>query len=253
MKSSDAIFGVVFALLVAFLSAHFFFVKDPEQSAIKSGDGQVQVVGLARQTQQFSIQPAQMTLASPLLSPAYTIGPSTEAYDVPVTITWGAVTDQYRIYRYDEVWHVWEPLTEHEMQITDLGAVITTNRLGTFALGTAFSVAEPQFLDAVDELIAKAPEHAVGYRAALVASVEDGSEILLNRSLAMGGCGAVPQDGRDVSWSSVERTADVLLNDVSTPVHFRFVAQWESDDAGCPADSPLQPIEMRDTLSASSR
>ncbi len=252
MISLEKILQMTVVLVVVFFSAHLFFIDDPELESIASTDGVVRIEGLARQAQIFSIaSPTSPTIASPLIGQAYHLLPDDEIFDVPVTISWSQAVEQAMVYRWDERWGYWAPLPASDVQRVQESLIITTDQLGIFALGSPYRVDAPLFLDALDELLAKAPVKAVAYRVALSATSEGGAPIVLNDAFMAGGCGGVPGNGREVTWSEVDRTAAVLVNDVMTPTTFHFIAQWENDDAGCAADSPLQLIENRATLSSS--
>ncbi len=247
----DRFFSIIFVAMLFVGTVGFVLVSEPEAMTVGSTDGKVTVSGVTRRSQPFIVAPDGREVKIPLLSPAYRIEPSMIHLDNPATISFSfpEAGNNYAIYRFNTVTLMWEealPVSSY----TDTGMSVSAEDLGIFALGKKETVTAPQFLTVYDDLLTTAPKNAVGYEIHVGYKRADGEILNIRGTGDAGGCGGVTGAGDGEEFSTRERDANVLVNDVTTPVRFVFLTRWlTASNGGCSAEKPLQRLVKYDILS----
>jgi hypothetical protein len=239
----ETILSGAFVVGVAALSLGFFFSKEPEYVTAGSEDGVLTIRGVARESQPFSVETIGHNMSLPLIGMQYTVGPAGVTLDVPVGLTMRFTEPgQEAIYHLDEKRQMWEEMKAVTGVASD-SVSIETDELGEFSLGTKEEVTAPEFLSVYDELLSFAPKNAVGYETSVGYRHDGGSIVRLEGQGETGGCGGIMGTGDGEELSTKERTANVLVNDVETPVTFVFRTRFltASNGTTCTEEKPLSP------------
>jgi hypothetical protein len=246
----DKFFSVIFVAIMLIGTVGFVLVSEPEEMSVGSADGRVNISGVTRRTQPFSVSMGSESVKTPLLSPSYRVEPSAVTLDNPATLTFSLPDESngYTVYHFNETTRMWEeslPVVSYAEQKISVNA----DELGVFSLGEKETVTAPQFLSVYDELITMAPANAVGYETHVGYKRADGEIVSLRGVGDAGGCGGVNGQGEGQEFSTREREANVFINDVTTPVTFVFLTRWlTSENGGCSAEKPLQHLAKYDIL-----
>ncbi len=234
-------------LAVALITAGYLMFINPEDSSVSSLDGIVTVTGFVRHTQPLTVTMGS-ALAAPLIGSGYLTTPDGVVLEEPVRVSFKifetdlALIDGYRVYRFHESLDMWEAVTPVVAHTSELIA-IETARLGTFAVGQVPNFSSPVFADVYAELLAAAPNDAVGYELAVGFSQPDQELVRILELGEQGGCNGVVRVGDGEASTRFERQAIVDIGDTPTSLKFVFVARWfTSSNGGCAQAEPLQPL-----------
>lgn len=222
----------------SFIVSFSFF---PERAQFVSADKILTVSGLARESQNISIE-----TVAPYL---YRVLPESGVLESPLMLTFDLTTDAGRdhsvsVYWFDPDIYMWSSISEVIVP-EELSVSVERYELGLFAVLEAVDVEAPNFLTEFDELLTMAPKTAVGFRMDVGVRSQDGSLVLIPGSTQFGGCGGAIGNGNMKERSQREKSARVYVNDVETEVEFVFSALWYvSDNGGCVDELPLATIKM---------
>lgn len=254
MFSERMVSGLV-AFAVVLVTVGFFVVAEPEEKRVTSSDGVLTIVGLARQTQPFTIDPGAESVQEPLLGKSYRVLPDEVTLDEPAVISFALPgtgdPESQGIFRYHPdllMWERVEPVVAHEQYLL----AVRTGQLGRFAVGRVETFEAPAFVTTYDALRAMAPENAVGYETVVGYSRSDQEVIRLYDLGESGGCGGVVRVGDGQELSRLLREVSLTINEQATPITFTFVTRWFTSSAGgCAEDESLQPLSEYDILPSS--
>lgn len=249
MKRGIAV-NIVSIAFIGVASAFVLLRADPEYITTISEDGRLMVTGFAREGgvavaqaygdagDEFVVTSGAVDHTLPLqLRFAYPSGPAWTGAE-HVDVLW-----------YDDASTMWE---WQDATMVDSYLTLRTMRLGRFALADRKTVAAPDFMAVYDGLRENAPASAVGYRIAVGYIMNDGPRIRLDGVGQQGGCNGAVQPGEDTAYATATRTANVLVNDVQTPVTFTFMASWYVVDGGsCPEGQTFEASNEYGILPAS--
>lgn len=231
--------SIVFLLIIG--GTMFLLLSSvPEYTEVLSSDGIVNISGLARESQPFKIEILDTVGSEVLLSSVYRLTPDKITLDQPAQIIVSPEDSaNLFLYKYDEklmMWSVVEDAIEYDGKI-----YLETDELGDFALGFDAGVNAPNFLTTYDELLAQAPENAVGFEMTIGIEEESGVMIEIPNTRITGGCGGDMHQGNSDEISILRKSARVLVEDVETLVDFSFVAHWLiSSSYGCAEEENLE-------------
>lgn len=237
MKRSSSFLFILLIVIIAVISILFCFIREPEHLIIQSSDNVVKIEGLARESQEVSIQ----VLGNYL----YQIEPSSGLLEQPLKITFDVSQAQFdfaiAVYKYNESLLMWEAVTpaiDASAQEIDIEQV----KLGTYTIKQYVVVDVPDFLDTFEDILKMAPSNTVGYELATGFIAKDGSIIRLSEKTELGGCNGLVLRGNKEEISQQERRARVYIDDVEQEVKFLIVGRWFVDEIlGCSSGQVLGP------------
>lgn len=224
---------------VAYLSLHLFLDPAPEYVRVASTQHELVIEGLVYEHQSVFLEEEQvLDRRIPLTNTRYHLFPERDIFTPPLTASFLPSIEAPLLYRWDEKLGYWEKISSVEQGTAYQYATLTQG--GVYAFGAPLFIEIPTFVDVIEALRTRLPEHTVAYTVRLVATPAEGVPILLDTFLESGGCGGIPQKGLDHFLAQDERVVHVLVNDVLTEVTFNFLMDIETDTPGCSADMPMQ-------------
>jgi|GEM_PF-5984968 len=235
---------VIFLLiLIVSVTVWMFFVPVPEEVVVTSEDGLVQVEGVTRESQPFTITENSQIGGEMLENIMYHIEPSEIILDVPVAIRLDAsgVSGTPALYRYNEDFMMWEQLKTSSLG--DGALELAVDVLGTFALGTSSPLADVggwRF----DEIIEMAPEGTVGYEMVTGISQGEGPVIISKHVNETGGCDGRFLVGAQEEFTALTSESNMIEGFEGTSFTLVDMAKWQiHPERGCAEGEDLKPVK----------
>ncbi|KKR22634.1 MAG: hypothetical protein UU40_C0007G0047 [Candidatus Uhrbacteria bacterium GW2011_GWD2_41_121] len=225
-------------IILTIISVAFCFMLEPEHILVQSADGVVKVEGLARESQDVSIDVIGNYL--------YKIEPAVSMLDQAMTITFDVSQAQFdftiAVYKYNESLLMWEAVSSGiDPSVQEI--VIDQSELGIYTVKQYVTIDVPDFLDTFGEILKMAPKNTVGYELATGFVTGDGSVIRISQKTELGGCDGIIFHGNKEEISQLERYARVYIDDVEQEVKFLIIGRWFVDEtAGCDSGQVLGSV-----------
>ncbi len=236
--SAYVIFLVVLVVLVTLAAV---IAPEPEEVEVVSDDGILTLTGVARASQPFSIDLTNNDGGGLLENTFYVIEPRGIGLEVPAVLTFdvSSFEGEVDVFWYDEDFMMWREVAAD--QASESAVTITTDRLGSFVLGSPPAVIAPTFAHQYDSLLEMAPDDVVGFEMASGFSIDDSSTIFINDSEQFGGCAGTLGRGNLEERTALDQDLVVPVEDVDQLVTFSFMAEWYiSSGGGCEEGENLE-------------